>query len=91
MDEVTKSGYAPFLEELIKSVVELKPQTMGICGMLPDGRVFTAYFGDPDPSEIASMAHHLNCDAMLQIVVNNAPLIKQALEELEEESGETES
>ena len=45
MEDVTKSAYAEWLEEFIKSIMEFKPEKIGVCALLPDGGTLTAYYG----------------------------------------------
>ena len=36
LDDVTKSNYAEWLEELIQNVMEHQPEKIGVCMLLPD-------------------------------------------------------
>lgn len=85
MNDVTQSPYAGFLEALCESVVELKPTKIAVTGILPDGNAFTGIFGDCSPYDLATMAFHLQTDAMMEIVKANA---KDILKAAQEEEGE---
>lgn len=89
MEDVTKTPYAGFLEMLIKNVVELKPEKIAVTGMMEDGTVFTAVYGDMSPYDLAAMGFHMQADAMFEIVKANAREIIEAAEEEEGEDGET--
>lgn len=81
--DIRKSPYAEFLEMLIGNIAELKPVKMAVVGMLPDGRAFTAQYGECDPYELALMAFHIQTDAIMDIVKANAGEIIRAAQEQE--------
>lgn len=72
--------------KLIGNIAELKPVKMAVVGMMPDGRAFTAQYGDCDPYELALMAFHIQTDAIMDIVKANAGEIVRAAEEQEDKN-----
>ena len=83
MDERLKP-YAGFLENLIKTIVELKPEQIAVVAVTEDGTALTATYGPVGPYDLAMMAFHMQTDATMEIVKANAREIIQAAEEDEE-------
>ena len=77
--------YAEFLEEAIRSLAEHKAEKIVICAALEDGNYLTGYYGDCGPVDKAVMAHHINSDAMMDVIYANAQSIIQAAEEGEDD------
>ena len=85
MMDVTKSDYAEWLEEVIKDIMEYKPERLGVCMLLPDGGTYTNYFGDCGHMDKALMGYTMNLDAIMEVTTANADQILAAAESLEEE------
>ena len=83
--DVTKTPYAGWLEELIKTLLELKPDKIGVAAITPDGDVLTGYYGDCTHVDKAVMGYHMNLDATMDVVTANAADIIEAAEEQEED------
>ena len=81
MEDVTKSVYAEWLEEFIQDVMELKPEKMGVCALLPDGSTLTSYFGGGSHTDKAVMGYTMNQDAIMDVITANAKKIMEAAEE----------
>ena len=79
--DVTKTPYADFLEKLIKSVVELKPDKITVAAVMPNGNIMTANYGDCSPFDMMAMASAIQTDAIVEIVMANAKDIIKAAEE----------
>lgn len=79
--DVTKTPYAEFLEMLIKTVVELKPEKMSVVALMEDGTSFTAAYGDCGPFDLMAMASAIQADAFMEIVKANAKDVIEAAEE----------
>lgn len=75
--------YAEWLEEFIKNLIAFQPEKIGVCAVLPDGNVLTAYYGDCGPADKAEMGFHMNNDGILDTVFANAREIVRAAEEQE--------
>ena len=61
-------------------LMELKPDKIGVVAVTND-EVLTGYYGDCTHVDKATMAHHLNIDATMDVVMANAKEITQAAEE----------
>lgn len=85
MEDIRNTRYANWLEDVCKTVMELKPITMGVYMMAEDGTVCTAYSGEISPQDKAMMAHHFYTDAMFEIMRANAKAIVDAAKEEEED------
>ena len=81
MDDVTKSAYAEWPEELIKDIMVYKPERIGVCMLLPDGGTYTNYFGDCGHMDKALMGYTMNLDAIMEVTTANAKDIVDAAEE----------
>lgn len=72
--------FARFLENSIKTLFENNPKRIAICALLDDGNVMTGYY-KCDAQDKAIFAHNISADAMLDMVINNIGMIKDALEQ----------
>ena len=85
-EDVRESDYAPFLEDLIKVVMEKMPQVIGVVFFDSDGNQYANYYGNPCPSEKALMGYRFTADATFDEVMANARMIvEEAAEEEEDE------
>lgn len=73
--------YAEWLEDFIRSIVEMKPARIGVCAVGENGEVLTGYYGDLYPEDKAVMAYHIQTDAIMDTVKANARDIVEAAEE----------
>lgn len=85
--DVTKAPYAEFLEDFIKSLVELQAEKIGVSAILQDGNVLTGYY-ECDHQDKALMGYHMTSDAMMDVVRANARQIIAAAEEEGAEDGD---
>lgn len=81
-DEVAQTEYAQFLEEVIKTILTVKPDSIGVVATSADGTL-TAYY-NADATDKAVFAHNINMDATIDTICANIGIIKDALEEEEE-------
>ena len=81
MDDVTKSNYAEWLEDLIQTIMMHKPEKIGVCMFLPDGCTLTSYFGGCYHTDKAVMGYTMSLDATMDVVKANAEDILDAAEE----------
>ena len=84
-ENIKQSIYAPFLEELVRTVIDKKPTVIGVVFFDPEGNQYTNYFGDPCPSEKALMGYRFTADATFDEVMANAGMIVAAAQEEETE------
>ena len=82
--DVKKMPFAGFMEEAISMMVKSKPEVIVFAARRPDGAVLTGKW-QADPTDVAACAAQLFADAMLDMVVNNIELIRDALDDLEED------
>jgi hypothetical protein len=85
--DVRNSAYAEWLEEVIKSIMENKPEKIGMCCVLPDGSTLTNYFGECYHTDKAVMAYTFNLDAFWDVTTANAKEILDAAEDQDDEDG----
>lgn len=81
MEDVTKSKYAEWLEELIQHIMEYQPEKIGVCIFLPDGGTLSSYFGGCGHMDKAMMGYTMNLDATMAVVFANAKDILEAADE----------
>lgn len=87
MENVLNTKYATWLEDLIQTIVENKPEKIGVVFTTPDNMTYTYYFGDCDPPDKALMAYWINSDATMDTVLANSKMIMDA-EDYEDEYDE---
>lgn len=76
--------FATMLEKGIETLIEGKAKNAVLCGRLEDGSTLTA-FADMEAEDMAVIAWHLISTAMMEVVLNNIEMIKDALDSLEDE------
>lgn len=82
--DVNKLSMAPWLEECIKAMIELQPQSCAFSGRAANGEVFTAYW-NADATEKALFCHNIYSDVILDIVGLNKDAIQHMWSEQETE------
>lgn len=82
-----KIPYAEILEDGIKNLTEGKAQNAVLCGLLEDGTTCVAY-ANASPEDLANIACHLMSEAFMRTVIANIGMVKDALDEYEDEEGE---
>ena len=81
-EDITKLPYAPWLENAIRTLTEHHVHAACIVATVHDGYAMTGYWhADAQPKEI--FAHNIQSDIVLDIVKQNAGIIKEAMEEEE--------
>lgn len=83
MTEFTGSPYAEWLEDIVETIFREKPECIAIGAKLASGDTMTGYY-QCGVEDKAVLAHHIQSDAMLDMVLNNIDLIRDALDEYEE-------
>lgn len=84
--DVRESEYAVFLEDVIRLIMEKKPQVIGVVFFDSEGNQYSNYYGNPCPSEKALMGYRFTADATFDEVMANARMIvEEAAEEEEDE------
>jgi len=82
--DVEKLPFAEFLEGTISRLAKSEPEMIVIAAKLPGGSVLTGR-ANANAMEQAECAIHLFCEAMMDMVVNNIGMIRDALDDLEED------
>lgn len=82
-----------WLEDCVKNLYERNKESRiasaAIVTLSEDRVVMTGYY-NCDAQDKAIFAHNMNADAMMDIVCNNADIVKQAIEEVDDDDqGET--
>lgn len=82
-----------WLEDCVKNLYERNRESRitsaAIVTMSEDRLVLTGYY-NCDAQDKAIFAHNINADAMLDTVLANADIVKQAIEEVDEDDEGTE-
>ena len=81
-----KIPYAEILEDGIKNLTEGKAQNAVLCGLLEDGTTCVSY-ANASPEDLANIACHLMSEAFMRTVIANIGIVKDALDEYEDEEG----
>jgi len=82
--DVESMPFAEFLEGIISRLVKSDPEMIVVAAKRPDGSVLTGKWRANALDE-AECAVNLFCEAMMDVVINNIEMIRDALDELEEE------
>ena len=81
-EDITKLPYAPWLEKALRTLTEHHVHSACIVATVDDGDTMTGYW-NADTQEKAIFAHNIQSDIILDIVKQNAGIIKEAMEEEE--------
>lgn len=73
-----------WLETTIKYLYEHDVLSIGFVAIQDDGDVVTAYYNS-NATDKAVMSHNIYADSLMDIVCANADMIKQSMEDLDEE------
>ncbi len=76
--------YGDFLEDSVKHILKHKPASIGIIGILPNGRTIDAYYKSTIADKI-QMAGNIALDIMMDTIEANAGIIREILENAPEE------
>lgn len=80
VNDITKLPYAPWLEGAIRELTEHDVHSACIVATVDDGCTMTGYW-NADTQDKAIFAHNIQSDIVLDIVQQNADIIKRAMEE----------
>lgn len=79
--------FATMLEKGISTLIEGKAKNAVLCGRLEDGSTLTA-FSDMDAEDMAIIAWDILSTAFMDVVISNIDMIKDALDDFEDEEDE---
>lgn len=71
--------FAEWVEGLARSAFELKPAKMAFVATLTNGETKTAYY-NAYAEDKAVFAHHIQSDVVMDIVIANADILREAME-----------
>lgn len=89
-DDIASMPCAEWLEEAIKTIVALRPQSCAMVGRAEDGTVFTGYF-NADATEKGIFCQNIQNDITLEIIGLNEGPIRQMWQERETEEGDVDA
>ena len=78
MSDITKQPYSEWLEESLRELVEMEPQTIGIVTILPDGSTGTHYF-QADNRDRLIMCESIMLDYLEALIEVNADHLRELL------------
>ena len=81
-EDITKLPYAPWLENAIRILTEHHVHSACIVARVENDTVLTGYW-NASANDKAVLASNIQNDITLDLIRNNADLIKQAMEEEE--------
>ena len=84
MTDITKEPYAEWLEASLRVLAELKPETIGIVSIMPDGSTGTHYYM-ADNRDRVTMVEAILVDNLEELLRANADSIRAILNEEEGE------
>lgn len=85
MDDITKTPYAEWLEQMLREIMARKPVRMAVVMITEKGETVTGYYGDHSPEDIGFMAMHMQFDSIWQLIGANADKILEMAQQTEEE------
>lgn len=80
MSDITSQPWAEWLENSLRTVMDIGAECMCIAGKTPDGTVFTGYY-NADATDKAVFAHNIQSNVTMDIIRANIDEIKRMLEE----------
>lgn len=78
MKDITKQEYAEWLEDALRDMVELEPETIGIVLIMPDGTTGTQYY-NADNRDRLVMTEALMIDYLDDLIQVNADHLRELL------------
>ena len=78
MKDITKEEYAEWLEDSLREMVDLEPETIGIVLIMPDGTTGTQYY-NADNRDRLVMMEALMIDYLDDLIQVNADHLRELL------------
>ena len=79
MSDITKEPYAAWLEDALREMVAMRPSTIGIITIMPDGSTGTMYFNSDNRDRLI-MCEAIGIDYLVEWIRVNADGIRQSLD-----------
>lgn len=80
MMDINNCKFSGWLECALQDLYRLPVEKIALCAVLEDGSTLTTYFNCEEQDK-AIMAHTISNDAMIDTIVNNIDVIRNALEQ----------
>lgn len=80
MADIKRQPWAEWMENSMRTIMDIGAESMCIAGKTPDGTVFTGYY-NADATDKAVFAHNIQSDVIMHIIRENIGKIKEMLEE----------
>ena len=80
MADIKRQPWAEWMENSMRTIMDIGAESMCIAGKTPDGTVFTGYY-NADATDKAVFAHNIQSDVIMHIIRENIGKIKKMLEE----------
>lgn len=80
MDDITRQPWAEWLENSLRTIMDIGAERMCIAATNPDGTVFTGYY-NANATDKAVFAHNIQRNVTMDIIRENIEKIKEMLEE----------
>lgn len=84
MSDITKEPYAAWLEDALREMVAMRPSTIGIITIMPDGSTGTRYFNAVNRDRLI-MCESIGIDYLEELIRANAEGIRQIIDGEEDE------
>lgn len=78
MKDITKQEYSAWLEDALREMVELEPETIGIVLVMPDGTTGTRYYNSDNRDRLIMM-EALMIDYLEALIEVNAENLRNLL------------
>lgn len=84
MDEtnVSELPYAGWMEDSLKNIIKLQPDSMAIIAVRNDGVTYSGYY-QADAMDIGHFISSMSADFILEVLRGNVKVVKEILEEEE--------
>lgn len=79
MSDITKEPYAAWLEDALREMVAMRPSTIGIITIMPDGSTGTWYFNSDNRDRLI-MCEAIGIDYLEELIRVNADGIRKILD-----------
>ena len=79
MSDIRTQPYAEWLEDALRQMVDLRPSTIGIITIMPDGSTGTRYFNSDNRDRLI-MCEAIGIDYLEELIRVNADGIRQILD-----------
>jgi hypothetical protein len=79
MTDIKAQPYAEWLESVLRQLVDMNPQAIGIVAIMPDGSTGTQYY-NADARDLTIMREAIMLDYLTEFLANNADLLREIVD-----------